>query len=291
MADEASRPRLGRGLAALIGDIGDDEQAFERPRGGQRRVPVEFLAAELPQSAQVFRRGRSRRPRQFGSREGHRPADPGALGPERIQRLRDHRRRTPLARGPGGGAARRADRRAARSRTARRSNSRSSRTCSAPISTPWKRPRATSRWSRTYNYTQADLSKIIGKSRSHIANTMRLLKLPEDVRQAVHEGKLTAGHARALLSVDNPSAAARRIIDQGLTVRDAEAIGQADRAASGKPPRARVEKDADTRALEKAVGDALGLVVSIDHKSPGGQISIRYRNVEQLEDVCRRLKV
>jgi ParB family chromosome partitioning protein len=107
----------------------------------------------------------------------------------------------------------------------------------------------------------------------------------------VHAGKLTAGHARALLAVDNPSAAARKIIEQGLTVRHAEAIGQADSAASGKPPRARAEKDADTQALEKAVGDALGLAVSIDHKGPSGQISIRYRNVEQLEDVCRRLKV
>jgi ParB family chromosome partitioning protein len=118
---------------------------------------------------------------------------------------------------------------------------------------------------------------------------MRLLKLPEDVREKVRQGALSAGHARALLGLDDPSSAARRIVDEGLTVRDAEAMAQA--ATSG--PRARkpaVGKDADTAALEKQLSDLLGMDVVIDHKGERGQIGIRYTSLDQLDELCRRLK-
>jgi ParB family chromosome partitioning protein len=141
-----------------------------------------------------------------------------------------------------------------------------------------------------HNYTQQQLADAIGKSRPHIANTLRLLNLPEPVKEYLREGKLSAGHARALLGMDDPEEAARRIVEGGLSVRDAEAMGE----AGGKKPRkatVRVEKDADTRALEKQLSDALGLGVVIDHKADGGSIQIRYRTLEQLDDICRRLRV
>jgi ParB family chromosome partitioning protein len=117
---------------------------------------------------------------------------------------------------------------------------------------------------------------------------MRLLKLPEDVRQSVLDGELTAGHARALLSLDDPSSAAKKIISQGLSVRDAEALGQAgsSKSKTAKAPR----KDEDTTVLEKMLSDALGLAVEVAHKGPGGQVIIRYSSLEQLDEIARRLK-
>jgi ParB family chromosome partitioning protein len=141
-----------------------------------------------------------------------------------------------------------------------------------------------------HNYTQQQLADAIGKSRPHIANTLRLLNLPDPVKEYLREGKLSAGHARALLGMDDPEAAARRIVEGGLSVREAEALGE----AGGKKPRkatAKAEKDADTRALEKQLSDALGLAVIIDHKADGGSIAVRYRTLEQLDDICRRLRV
>ena len=133
---------------------------------------------------------------------------------------------------------------------------------------------------------------MIGKSRSHVANTLRLLKLPDGVRHAVASGELSAGHARALLSVADPAAVALEIKSRGLTVRDAEAIAQSQAAESGRLARRRPRgvKDADTRAVETALSDALGLKVTIDHRGESGEVRIRYRTLEQLDDVCRRLK-
>ena len=140
-----------------------------------------------------------------------------------------------------------------------------------------------------FSYTQTALADVIGKSRPHVANTLRLLKLPESVQTYLRDGRLTAGHARALVTVDDPAAVAARIVEGGLTVRDAEAMAQQD--AKRPTPRAKAEKDADTRALEKLLTDSLGLVVAIDHKSNGtGAIEIRYRSLEQLDELCRLLQ-
>ena len=141
-----------------------------------------------------------------------------------------------------------------------------------------------------FDYTQQDLAQVIGKSRSHVANTLRLLKLPRDVRDMLARGELTAGHARALITADDPAALARRIVGGGLSVRAAEALGQRDgtpRKRAGSPGRA--EKDADTAALEKQLSDALGLSVSVDHHEQGGRLEIRYKTLEQLDELCRRL--
>ena len=144
-----------------------------------------------------------------------------------------------------------------------------------------------------FNYTQNDLAEIIGKSRSHVANTLRLLKLPEDVRELLISGQLTAGHARTLMTADNPSALARRIVAEGLSVRQAEMLQQERAESEGRTPsrapRVAASKDADTLALEKRLSDALGLDVNIVHGDKGGKLEIRYKTLEQLDDVCARL--
>jgi len=138
-----------------------------------------------------------------------------------------------------------------------------------------------------FGYTQNDLAQVIGKSRSHVANTLRLMKLPEDVRSMLASGDLTAGHARTLITADNPSALARRIVGEGLSVRQAEAMHQDNGHVRKKP--VPTEKDADTQALEKQLSDALGLSVSISHQEKGGRMEIRYKTLEQLDGVCQRL--
>jgi len=140
-----------------------------------------------------------------------------------------------------------------------------------------------------FSYTQQQLAESIGKSRSHIANTLRLMNLPEAVRAQIEAGNLTAGHARALVATDAPAELADKIIKLGLSVREAE--GLAREAAAPKTARVKPEKDADTRALEKLVSEAVGLKVEIAHKgSAGGQMTISYKTLDQLEDICKRLQ-
>ncbi len=145
-----------------------------------------------------------------------------------------------------------------------------------------------------FGYTQADLGQVIGKSRSHVANTLRLMKLPPSVQQYVSDGALSAGHARALITASNPEELAKRIIDGGLSVREAENLAQKQAQANENGEKAAQSsksiKDADTLALEKTLSDLLGLKVAIGHKERGGKIEIKYRTLEQLDDVCQRLQ-
>lgn len=145
-----------------------------------------------------------------------------------------------------------------------------------------------------FDYTQSDLAKVIGKSRSHIANTLRLLKLPADVKVFLEDGRLTAGHARALVGHDNPGQIARQVVEKGLNVRDVEALVKA-RPSEGQGPKAKAardtEKSADVRALEKRLAEGLGLSVVLETRGEGGELRIRYANLDQLDDVCRRLGV
>jgi len=138
-----------------------------------------------------------------------------------------------------------------------------------------------------HGYTQEDLAKVIGKSRSHLANTLRLLKLPDGVLDLVRSGELSAGHARALIGRPDAAALAARIVKEGLTVRQVEALTQ--ERASAKPQRQK-SKDADTRAAESELHEALGLDVEIKKgKGEKGELRIRYSSLEQLEDVRFRL--
>src|SRR6185436_5415390 len=131
------------------------------------------------------------------------------------------------------------------------------------------------------------LSEVIGKSRSHVANTIRLLKLPESIQSLIVEGKLSAGHARTLIGAQNPEALAKEILSGALNVRQAEK----KKTRSAKPGKAnKPHKDADTKALEASVSSSLGLDVKIEHEGDrGGIVKISYKTLEQLDEIIRRL--
>lgn len=155
---------------------------------------------------------------------------------------------------------------------------------------PLEEARAYSLLLEQFNYTQQQLAESVGKSRSHIANTLRLLNLPDSVRSQIETGKLTAGHARTLVATDSPAELADQIIKLGLSVRETESLVR----ESGNPAqnkRSKPEKDADTKTLEHDLTAATGLKVEIAHRgTAGGTVTISYKSLEQLEDICRRLQ-
>lgn len=143
-----------------------------------------------------------------------------------------------------------------------------------------------------FGHTQEKMAEALGKSRSHIANMLRLLNLPADVQELLRDGKISAGHARALVTADDPSGLAKLVVAKGLSVRDVERLAKkkdtADTPKRTPPPS---KKDADTVALEGDLSAAMGLKVAIDHK-PGqeaGAVTIRYETLEELDDICRKL--
>jgi ParB family chromosome partitioning protein len=292
MAEEPSRSRLGRGLAALIGDVGDEVSAVDRARG-QRKVPVEFLRpnprnprrsfeeAELEDLASSIREKGIIQPILVRTLPGLADVYEIIAGERRwraAQRAGLHDVPVILVEA--------SDREAlelAIIENVQRADL-----------NPLDEALGYERLISEFNYAQADLGKIIGKSRSHVANTLRLLKLPDTVKDHVQKGELSAGHARALLSVANPEEAARRVIEKGLNVRDVERMAQEEAAGPAAPVSAgapaKPSKDPDTRALEKALEDVLGMVVDIRHGARGGEVRIRYKTLEQLDTVCRRLR-
>ncbi|MEO1719075.1 MAG: ParB/RepB/Spo0J family partition protein [Pseudomonadota bacterium] len=143
-----------------------------------------------------------------------------------------------------------------------------------------------------FNYTQDKLAEVIGKSRSYLANILRLLKLPPEIQAMVQDGRLSAGHARALIGRDDALALAKRIIDEDMNVRMVEALVQApEPTALGSSLRTRREKDPDTRAFETALGQSLGLKVELKRGSgEAGVLCIRYSDFDQLEDLRVRLE-
>jgi len=141
-----------------------------------------------------------------------------------------------------------------------------------------------------HGYTQEDLARVIGKSRSHLANTLRLLKLPDAVRRYVANGELSAGHARALIGRQDAELLAARVVREGLSVRQTEALVQNSGEAKKSSGKASVSKDADTRAAEEELKEVLGLKVELrPGKGEKGELRIRYSTLEQLEDVRERL--
>lgn len=290
MAEDANRSRLGRGLAALIGDVGEETAAVDRVRA-TRKVPIEFIRANPRNPRRMFREEdlqeladsiRERgiiQPIVVRSVAGVVDAYEIVAGERRwraAQRAELHE--VPIHLVEVG------DREAlelAIIENVQRADL-----------NPLEEAMGYNELIEQFGYSQTDLAKIIGKSRSHVANTLRLMKLPDPVQGMLREGQLTAGHARALLAVEDPAKLASQIIDQGLNVRQVEALTQEQSEKAGRAPkqRERVDKDADTKALEKTLSDALGMVVSIDHRGAGGELRIRYRSLEQLEDICQRLR-
>ena len=144
-----------------------------------------------------------------------------------------------------------------------------------------------------HQYSQNDLAQVIGKSRSHVANTLRLLKLPDSVCAMVTAGTISAGHARALVTAPNPEELANLIARDGLSVRQIEALMQGDAEPVKKKqiPPTETNKDADTMALERSLSDLLGMKVGLVFKTDGtGEVKIQYQTLEQLDDICRRLQ-
>jgi ParB family chromosome partitioning protein len=138
-----------------------------------------------------------------------------------------------------------------------------------------------------FGYTQDKLAGEVGKSRSHVANTIRLLKLPESVKAMVRDGRLSAGHARTLIGLSDPEARAREILAGALNVREAE---QRSQAKKGKVHKRTVD-DPNVKALEQSIYNRLGLKIQILHKGDkGGEVRIYYKSLEQLDDLTRRLK-
>ncbi len=144
-----------------------------------------------------------------------------------------------------------------------------------------------------YDYSQNELAQVIGKSRSHVANTLRLLKLPESVQNLISDGSLSAGHARALITVENPELLARKIVSEGLSVRQAEVLSQGGEKppASSSSKETPGEKSADIRALEQRLEDKLGLKIDLRHgDKEKGELRIKYRSLDQLDALCRKLE-
>ncbi len=146
-----------------------------------------------------------------------------------------------------------------------------------------------------FNHSQDDVAQIVGKSRSHVANMVRLLKLSEPVKALVQSGQISAGHARQLLGQPNALEIAKDIIERGLSVRQIELDMKKDGRAQARDVRNEGKghtsgaKDADTRALERRMSDALGLDVQVDHRGQGGTLHIKYKDLDQLDGVLKKL--
>jgi ParB family transcriptional regulator, chromosome partitioning protein len=289
MAEEPIRSRLGRGLASLIGDMGAETSATppERPRAGQRRVAIEFLhpnprnprrhfaAAELEELAASIKERGVIQPIAV------RPA-PGANGTFEI--IAGERRW----------------------RAAQRAGIHDVPVVVLEVSdaealelaiienvqredlNALEEAAGYCALGDEFKYSQDDIAKVVGKSRSHVANMLRLLKLPEAVQTFVRRGELSAGHARALIGHPNAEALACDVVARGLNVRQVEMLVREQPAS--RAPRKPAVKDADTAALEKRLTDVLGLKVAIDHKGEHGSVHIAYRDLDQLDEIVKRLE-
>lgn len=290
MSETTSRPRLGRGLSALLGDDGEDYQELEKAKPA-RELPIEQL-----------------HPGRFQPRSRFDEAELGSL----VESIREKGILQPILvrRDPVQADLYEIIAGERRWRAAQRAQLHQVPVIVRDLDdqaalevalieniqredlSPIEEAEGYRRLMDHFDHTQDALAKAIGKSRSHIANLLRLLTLPDEVREMVDRGELTAGHARALVGREDAVALARKIASEGMTVRDIESrvSKAAPRKASGKGKPA---KSTDTLALERDLSDVLGLKVSIDSRggenSGQGVLSIEFKSFDQLDDVLRRL--
>ncbi|WP_457093343.1 ParB/RepB/Spo0J family partition protein [Microvirga sp. P5_D2] len=292
MAKEV-KSSLGRGLAALIGEVGDEIGTIQNNKGGQKKVPVEFLRPNPRNPRKVFEDTELQELTQSIK-------DRGIIQPIVVRPVPNKHDAYEIVAGER------------RWRASQKAGLHEVPVVVVNIDdktsleyailenvqradlNPIEEAEGYARLMAEFSYTQENLSKIIGKSRSHIANMMRLTDLPDPVKKLLVERKLSAGHGRALLAVKDPGSVAKQVLDQGLSVRQVEAIAQSDSAEPSKletksAAKPKVQKDPDTRALERALQDVLGLTVTIDHKGNGGELRIGYKTLDQLDGLCRRL--
>ena len=289
---EDSRSRLGRGLAALMGDVGVEAPSGDRTPKAPRRVPIEhvianprnprriFADAELDELAQSIR-------------------ERGIIQPIVVRASPDGSKTYEIIAGER------------RWRASQRAGLHEVPIVVLDVTdaealelaiieniqradlNPLEEAMGYQALASQYSHSQDGIASIVGKSRSHVANTLRLLRLPDSVKTYINEGKLTAGHARALINHPDPESAARDIVEKGLNVRQVEKLRQDDAKAAAKKGKtsAKAKKDANIAALEKRLSDVLGLMVEItDRGRAGGTLGIRYRTLEQLDEVMRRLE-
>lgn len=290
MADDRSSKRLGRGLAALIGEMDQPAPEPEKVVARDRSVPIEMLRPNPNNPRRIF--AEDDIADLAASLRAHGIIQPvvvraSAAGSDAYEIIAGERRwraaqRAGLTAIPV--IVRDVDDKAALELAIVENVQR------ADLN-PIEEAQGYQQLIEEHGYTQADLGDVIGKSRSHVANTLRLLKLPQSVRSLVAEGALSSGHARSLVTAEDPLGLAERIVRDGLSVRQAEAMAQApaktDAASKGNGPQ---EKDVDTLALEKSLSDATGYRVDIRHGAKGGEVRIRYRSLDQLDDLSRRLR-
>jgi ParB family chromosome partitioning protein len=290
--DSRPRARLGRGLAALMGDVGAETPVNEALQRSQRKVPIENLTPNPRNPRRIF-------------------ADTELE--ELAQSIRERGIIQPIVvrAAPSGGKQFEIIAGERRWRASQRAGLHEVPVVVLEVSdaealelaiieniqradlNPLEEAAGYQALANQYSHSQDDIAHIVGKSRSHVANTLRLLKLPDTVKSYINEGKLTAGHARALINQPDPETVARDIVEKGLNVRQVEKLRH-DTANAGKKKSkssARARKDADIAALEKRLSDELGLVVEVnDRGRAGGVLGIRYRTLDQLDEVVRRLE-
>jgi ParB family transcriptional regulator, chromosome partitioning protein len=289
MAEE-NRSRLGRGLAALIGDVGQETPTTERARA-QRRLPIEFIRANPRNPRRTF--AESELDELTASVQKR-----GIIQPILVRAVRGVNDAYEIIAGER------------RWRAAQRAGLHD-----VPVVVieatdeqslelaiienvqradlnPIEEALGYEALANEFKHSQDDLAQIVGKSRSHVANTLRLLKLPEKIKDHVRAGTLSAGHARMLIGQPNAVQMAEEIIARGLNVRQVEVLAREEgkKPAKGKKAHKPLGKDADTLALEKRVSDALGLSVTIDDRAGAGVLHVQYRDLDQLDEIVRRLE-
>ena len=285
MSDDPTRKGLGRGLSALLEESPDDQAALDRLRGS-RSVPIENLVPNRYQPRTVFDT-EELQALAASIREN------GILVPILVRRLADEPERYEIV----------ADER--RWRAAQTAQQHDVPVVIKELSdgealevalveniqrqdlTAIEEAEGYQRLMDEFRHTQEDLARVVGKSRSHVANTLRLLGLPEAVKGMVQQGQLTAGHARALLTMAMPEELAAKVVRQGLNVRQTERLAKKPAGEAGKTPPV---KDADTRAIEKQLSERLGLKVTINHRGEKGEVRIGFSTLEQFDDILRRLR-
>ena len=288
MADE-SRSRLGRGLAALMGDVGAETATTPERARNQRRVPIEYL------------RPNPRNPRRnYADTELDELAasikQHGIIQPVVVRALRGVKDTYEIIAGERRWRA--AQRAALHDIPIVPVEASDSEALELAIIenvqrsdlNPLEEAGGYQALASDYGHSHEEIARIVGKSRSHVTNTLRLLKLPEPVKAYIHAGKITAGAARMLIGAPDPEEMAREIVDRGLNVRQVEALAKDRASAKSKAAKTRAMKNADTIALERRVSDALGLAVVIDHRGDAGVLRIHYSNLDQLDGVLRRLE-
>ncbi len=297
IGDDSSKKRLGRGLAALLGEVEGDAEVLERARS-QRRVPIEFVTPNPKNPRKEF---------DDDDLEDltRSVKEKGIVQPILVRTVAGNKERFEIIAGER------------RWRAAQKASLHEIPVMIQDVSdrealelaivenvqrsdlNPIEEAMGYQQLMGEFDYTQQDLANVIGKSRPHVANTLRLLQLPKEVQEFLRQGQLSMGHAKILVATDNASELAEQIIKEDMSVRAAEELvrnqlpGKAIEGAVNEVAKSKTSqiKDADTQALESSISEVLGLVVDLRHKSSGkGELRIKYQNLDQLDHLTARLR-